>query len=280
MVGNSWQAQNRYAEKGAQRVEDVIVVEEDIAFPEAYCVSCFDELSLWTGINDCLVVIRSLEKRLVPGDAPDNRLIVPFPDCPRFQYAFTKCLGWLIKAYQVPDAKLVIAQSLDARTEVSTIATVRALRFRPTVRIGGVGAILSFEPSLAGYIGNRRFAVIEDSPEIIELIQNPVRCMVSLLEQFWEHASELHDLKRKAEERTGGSSGMFYQPYTDGALSSLIEAIVLYVFDIDVSGSNSTRNGGINRGYRSFEVVSALPVDSRLLLAAHECCRVMFDGLS
>jgi hypothetical protein len=126
---------------------------------------------------------------------------------------------------------------------------------------------------------DERFMVIEDEPHIIELVQNPLRCLMDLLTLSWPLASEMRAVRELAKE-TGGAPTIFHQPYTDGPIPALTEAINFYVNQLEVGPRYSAHQQGFNQGYRSTEIVGHPPVDAHLFKVAQEITTEMFESLS
>lgn len=69
------------------------------------------------------------------------------------------------------------------------------------------------------------------------------------------------------------------QPYTDGPLYALVEALAFYVRGLTIGPNAQPYIGGINRGYRSFEVVGRPPLDAKLFQVAQELASMMFKSI-
>lgn len=247
------------------------------AFPEDDCRRILSELSVWTSVDDCLAAARWLENRSEPEDSVSPALVVPYPDEERFETVFIHCLNFLIKGFQTPPIKVRLATLVDPQISSRTSDKLLGVQFKPDIDGGRAGMIGTMFPSLADH-NHERFFVIKDEPYIIELIQNPVRCLLDLLNRAWSTASEMRSIQELSEE-TGSSPTIFHQPYTDGPLPALTEALTFSVNGLTIGPIDSSQQGGINRGYRSFEVVGRPPIDARLFEAGQEMTKIMFDSL-
>ncbi len=243
-------------------------------FLDDLCKNRFSELSMWTSVLDCLSAARYLEGRPEPEDRFDRQLIVPFIDNDTFEAVCLKCLAWLVPTFRVPESKIHMATLIDPKVKNSTVQILRNVRFNPTISRGAAGMI--------EHLHGKRLLLVQDEPHIIELVQNPIRCMLDLINRFWPMASNIREMIVKARERDGSTGPpVFHQPYTDGSLAALIDAVLFYVHGLDLGPRYSqTSQGGINRGFRSFEVVGHPPVDPRLFETAQEMTERMFGEIA
>ena len=248
-------------------------------FPDDHCERCFAEFSIWTSVQDCLGAARYLERRPEPGDVFDRRLIVPFLDSDAFQGVAIKCFAWLISAYRVPESKIHMATLMDPRIQNPTVEILRNVKFRPNISLGAAGSIHRLAPALS-HLNDQRFLLIEDEPHIIETIQNPIRCLLDLISRFWPTATKMREMIDRTSDGSKGPT-VFHQPYTDGSLAALVEALVFYVHGLDLGPRfSASTHEGINRGFRSVEVVGHPPIDSRLIDIAQELTEGMFREIA
>lgn len=248
-------------------------------FPEDECLEVVSELSSWTSVDDCLVAARWIEKRSLAEDAPSESLVVPFLDDQEFEVVLVQCLEWLIRSYRVPASKVRLAALVDREITPETRTELSEARFSPDVDKGPPGTITMLFPALADHSGER-FLVIKDSPHVIELIQNPIRCLMDLINRAWSTATRMRAVREKSVRESGGAPTIFHQPYSDGPLFALIEALSFYVQGLAIGPNALPEKGGVNRGYRSFEVVGRPPVDPRLFDVAQKMTREMFKSLA
>jgi hypothetical protein len=246
-------------------------------FPNEDCRRIISELSVWTSVEDCLAAARFLEERSIPEDSLSFRLIVPFPDADEYQQVLVQCMEWFIKSFAVPSTKVRLAAIIDPKISVATRKTLIEARFAPNISIGPAEAISAMSPALARRQEDR-FLVIEDEPHIIELIQNPIRCLNESLSWAWPGAYRMRQLREQAME-TGGAPTIFHQPYTDGPFPSLVEALLYYVNGLEVGPRSSTHQQGVNIGYRSFQVIGRPPVDAQMFKVAQDMTRKMFESI-
>ncbi|WP_263351352.1 hypothetical protein [Acidicapsa acidisoli] len=252
---------------------------EEEYFPIDHCERLFSELSLWTSVQDCLAAARCLEKRPTRDDVFSPKLIVPFLDSDLFQAVLSKCIGWLIPTYRVPEAKIRISALQAPEIKESTLQTLRDLRWRANISMGAAGTITQIAPGLSQF-SDKRFFVVEDEPHVIEVIQNPIRCILDLISRFWPTASKMRKL---IDETKDGSEGpvIFHQPYTDGSMAALVEALVFYAHRLELGPRYSeVANNAINRGYRSVEVVGHPPIDAKFIEIGQESAERMFESIA
>lgn len=242
--------------------------EKDL-FPEARCLSVFSELSAWTSVGDCLAAARFLEGRFLPDDKPAIQLIVPFPDEGAYEAVFIRFMDWLIRSFLVPASKVQLAALLDQVASAATWSTVAQVRFKPTIKAGPAGGLRHRDERLAA----DRFLLVTDQAHVIELVRTPINCLKDLLDRAWSTASELRAMRKRAADATGGAPTIFHQPYADGPLYALIEAVAFYVHGLDLGSGTLLEHRGLNRGFRSFEVVGVLPVDQTLFQIAQQAMR-------
>lgn len=231
-------------------------------FPEEQCINRFSELSLWTTLEGCLAAARYLENRTIEEDCLEERLIIQSICGAKFETVLIQCFQWLIASYRVPLTKLKLAKLIDSSIKDETVEALIGSKFKPNIIIK--------------QINNDRSLIIEDEPHIIELIQNPINCMLDLLYRAWETPEEISKLKEKLYENTGGIPNVFHQPYTDGPLPAIIEAIVFYIHGLEIGPHCSP---GINQGYRSVEVVGQPPFNPDLFDMAQKISERIFKSL-
>lgn len=247
-------------------------------FPENECLAVIAELSVWTSVGDCLTAARWIEGRSRAEDGLSRTLVIPYPDDSQYEAVLVQCLDWLIRTFRVPKMKIRIASLMDPEIVPSTWTTLSNARFAPDVKMGPAGAIGEFFPSLASHMAER-FLVVEDDPSIIELVQNPIRCLVDLINRVWPTATRMRALREESSRETGGAPTIFYQPYTDGPLFALIEGLAFYAQGLVIGPNATPDTHGVNFGYRSFQVVGRPPVDSRLFEIAQKMEKEMFRSL-
>jgi hypothetical protein len=247
-------------------------------FPEDACLEISAELSVWTSIDDCLAAARFLEGRTQPTDTLSRQLIVPFLDDQDFETVFVQCLDWLIRSYRVPPMHVRLAALLDRDIAPETCTMLLESRFKPRIDAGPAGVIGMMFPPLSHH-ENDRFFVIEDEPHVIELVQNPVRCVLNMLSRAWPTAARSRALREESKRESGEAPTIFHQPYADGPLFALIEALVFYSNGLAIGPNAIPATHGVNRGYRSVEVVGRPPIEPELLAVAQELEKEMFRSL-
>jgi len=250
---------------------------EDDPFPESKCLEIFAELSVWTSVDDCLAAARAIEGRSSPEDMLSAELIIPYPDDDGFETVLLKGFEWLIQRFRVPASKIRLASYLDPEIAPDTCAALSDARFRPDIKKGPAGAIAVLYPALAAH-RDERFFVVKDAPHVIELVQNPIRCFTGILLQVWPQATELRAIRHDAA-KTGGAPTIYHQPYTDGPLFALIEALAFYVNGLQIGPNAMQAPAAVNRGYRSVEVVGRPPLDPQMFDVAQKLTKEMFRSL-
>jgi hypothetical protein len=246
-------------------------------FPEERCLEIIAELSFWTSVDDCLTAARIVEGRCLPNDSPSEKWIIPFLDDDIYQAVLLTFLTFLVRSYRVPGSKVRLASLLDSRISPETSALLESARLSPTIDVGEAGTIGEFFPPLAAH-ANERFFVVTDQPHVIELVAKPLECLKDLLNRGWQAAAKWQGTRDK-EKATGDGPTIVHQPYTDGPLRALIEAAAFSVQGMATGPNALAPKTGINRGYRSIEVVGQPPFDPRLFEVAQEMARVMFSSL-
>jgi len=247
-------------------------------FPENACLATIAELSVWTSVGDCLIAARWIEERSSPGDAPSDRLIIPYPDDQEFEVVFTQCLHWLIQSFRAPPSKVRLAALLDRHIAPQTCAALLEARFMPNVDQGPAGVIGLLFPPLAHH-AHERFFVVKDSPHVIELVQTPLRCLVALIGQAWPTATRMRQLREQSLRESGTAPTIVHQPYVDGPLFSLIEALAFHAQGLAIGPDAVLTAPAIERGYRSVQVVGRPPIEPRLLAVAQQLTTSMWQSL-
>lgn len=242
----------------------------DEHFPKAKSAEILGELSAWTSVADVMVTARILEERTVPGDQPDNLLLMPLEHAePEFQQIFAILLKYLIDGYVVPSQKVAVCRALDPQITEATATALQSLRFRPIVQVGRISSI-----------GDKLAFRIQDQPAVIELIRAPLICLMGLYLDKYEFTKNLHDIVTQAEEKTGGRPKIFHRPYADACLPSFVEAACFYVFGFDVGTQfASPGQSNIDTAYRAVNVQTLPPVDPAVLGAATQAGQRMLDAL-
>lgn len=240
-------------------------------FPPETSALVFAELGVWTSLSDCLAAARFIECRPEPDDSPSARLVIPFPDSDEVQTILIQCLQWLIAGYSVPPAKVRLAMALDPAIREETASKILDTKFRMRVD-------LAFPGTLDEHPADRCFIVSGDE-YMIELVQNPLNCLRDMVAAALETVKPIVKMCDEARAETGGSPEVFHQPYADGPLLALVEALTFYVFGLAI-GPNVSSGRGVNRGYRSVEVIGRPPIDPRMLSVAQELTEFMFRSIS
>ncbi|MCU1286293.1 MAG: hypothetical protein JWO13_2643 [Acidobacteriales bacterium] len=252
-------------------------ISEKEIFPEEHCRTCFSELGYWTSLEHILAAARLIENRPLATDGPSEKLLVPLVDSDLFEFVAVKCLELLIVSYRVPSVKISLARILDPEITEQTVEKLRGLRWKPTIRNVKKGSLMQTAPDLAIEDCQRCF-LIEDSVESIELIQNPVRCLIDMMSRTWQivpHLQSLEDVSKPKVVRPN----IFHQPYTDGPLIALVEAMFFYSCGLTIGPVGSRSNSAINLGFRCVDVIAKPPVDTRLIDVAHKALESMFEQL-
>ncbi|RAS09958.1 hypothetical protein DFO50_12811 [Microvirgula sp. AG722] len=242
----------------------------DELFPKARSAEILGELSAWTSVADVMAAARILEERTVPGDQPENLLLMPLEHTePAFEQIFVVLLGYLMDGYVVPSQKVAVCRALDPQITEATETALQALRFRPTVLVGRIHAM-----------HDKRAFFIQDQPAAIELIRAPLNCLMGLYLDKYEYTKSLCDMVAEAEEKTGGRPTIFHRPYADACLPSFIEAACFYSLGLEV-GTRFASPGlaNIDNAYRAVNVQTLPPVDPAVLGAAIQDGQRMLDAL-
>ena len=276
-----WEWLNRRSYKTNPKRNEMAESSADVRnlyFPEEHCRSCFSELSLWTSVGDCLAAARFIEKRPLKRDNFDSRLVTPFIDDEGFHLVFTQCMDWLISTYQAPETKLKLAHLMDPSIKPKTLQILLDARFKPNVSAGPAGTIARVAPGLAHLVDSRYF-LVEDKPYVIELVQNPIRCIMNVMSRAWPTAQRMFKMMQDSVKETGKPPTVFHQPYTDGPLFALVEALVFYVHGLSLGPIGFEHASGLNFGYRSVEIIARPPVDTKQMEIAQEMHERMFQSL-
>jgi hypothetical protein len=242
----------------------------DKLFPKEVSAKILGELSAWTSVAGVMVAARILEARTVPGDQPNNLLLMPLEHAePEFEQIFAILLGYLMNGYVVPAQKVAVSRALDPHITEATATALQALRFRPTVQLGRV-------PEMH----DKRAFFIEDQPAVIELIRAPLICLMGLYLDTYDFTKRLRDLVVEAEAKTGGRPTVFHRPYADACLPSFIEAACFYALGLEV-GIRFAAAGqtNIDTAYRAVNVQTLPPVDPAIVAVAMLAGQRMLDAL-
>lgn len=242
----------------------------DKLFPEKESSEILGELSAWTSVADIMVAARILEARTVPGDQPDNMLLMQLEHAdPEFEQIFAILLGYLIGGYVVPSAKVSVCRALDPLITEETGTALQSMRFRPTVRVGRVSKM-----------HDKRTFLIQDQPAVIELVRAPLNCLMSLYLDKYEYAKSVRAMAVQAEEMTGGRPTIFHRPYADACLPSFIEAACFYVLGFDVGTRfASPDKWNVDNAYRAVNVQTLPPVNPVVFDIAMKAGQRMLDAL-
>jgi hypothetical protein len=100
-----------------------------------------------------------------------------------------------------------------------------------------------------------------------------------LFRAAWEVAQQLRKLSKLAEETGSNRSPFFHQPYADGPLYALVEAVIFYVHGVDLGPRRHEGEGSLNLSYRSVEVVARPPVNAVLMKLAQQTTETIFNDL-
>lgn len=239
-------------------------------FPEARSAEILGELSAWTSVADIMVAARILEARTIPGDQPDNLLLMPLEHAePAFEQIFTILLGYLMTGYVVPSQKVAVCLALDPQITEATSTALLSLRFRPTVHLGRI-------PGMQ----DKQALFIHDQPAVIEVIRAPLICLMSLYLDKYEFTKSFHDMAAKVKEKTGGKPVIFHRPYADACLPSYIEAACFYALGLEV-GTRFALPGrsNIDHAYRAVNVQTQPPLDPAVLELAIKEGQRLLDAL-
>jgi hypothetical protein len=250
---------------------------EDHYFPPKHCIECFAELSTWTSVEDCLAAARNIEGRALQTDVFDGRLITPFIDSDVFQAVYVKCLEWMIESYSPPAPKIRLARLIDPSITDQTEHILLDTRFRPTVRAGAPDVLAVVAPSLVG-TQPQRFFLLEADPHVIELVQNPLRCLIDMMSRTMPTAEECAQIVQSAKQ-TGNPPTIFHQPYSDGPLVALVEAMFFYVHGLTLGPVGAEVSTAVNMGFRSVEVIGRPPIDPKLFEVAQASSESLFENL-
>lgn len=228
------------------------------------------ELSAWTSVADIMAAARILEARAIPGDQPEELLVMPLEHSePAFAQIFGILLGYLINGYVVPSQKVSVCRALDPQITETTETTFQSLRFRPSVRL-----------VRAPGMHDKRAFLIQDKPAMIELIRAPLNCLMALYLDKYEFTKSWSDMVSEAEETTGERPTIFHRPYADACLPSFIEAMCFYALGLEVGTRfASPGSANIDKAYRAVNVQTLPPVDPAVLRIAFQAGQRMLDEL-
>jgi len=248
--------------------------ELDRLFPEQLCTAAIGELSAWTSVQAILAAARYVEGRPVPDDQLEPMLVVPVDDDDRFLKAIIEvAIGWLIRGYRVPEAKVALARAVDRKVSDDTALKLASMRFRPTVELGRPGMISQLPPE-------KSFFLVKDDPAVIEMIHAPLICMTEQLFRYNETARKMAAILDNNAEKTGGRGNIIHRPYGDSRLPSILEALCFYMHKLEfgpVWGEAGKCN--IEMSYRAVNVHGVPPIDPRMLDMARESMEKMLESL-
>lgn len=242
-------------------------------FPRAACVDALGELSAWTSVQSVGAAARMLEQRSQPGDEPAPILIMPFDDLLNFEEIFCWLLDWFIEGYRVPSAKVSLARSLDPFILDGTATLLERLRFQPTIR--------SFAPGvIAGVPKNQRAFVIQDDVATIEVVQDPLRCLMDMLKVAYDATSASYVIRRESKETTGGVPTIFHRAIWDSRLFSVVEALSFAAMGMEIGPYWGTpAKVEFVFDYRAVNVQTTPPIGAHVLDGAKVAMKEMLDGL-
>jgi hypothetical protein len=249
----------------------------EVLFPRTECEAAAGELSAWTTVQDIAAAARFLAGEPAPGDMFDRRLAIPFADDDVLERIIIEVMGWLIAAYRVPEAKIELAQLIEPRLTEGLRRQIAAIAFHSSVKVAPSGAIMNFAPALAEDPGDRYF-LVEDDPCVIELVQNPLRAMMSLIRSTYHTARYLRETKVQAAA-TGSPPMIFHRPYADSRLPAVVEALAFYACGLDI-GPRWATGMEFDFSYKAVNVHGAPPFDATLLQGARDLTSSMLDSLT
>ena len=241
----------------------------DEIFPKDLSGEILGELSAWTSVANVMVAARILEGRTIPGDDPDNKLLMPLAyEEPLFEQIFLILLDFLIAGYKVPSQKVEVCRVLDPQITETTGIALQSLRFRPIFQ----------HNSFSGMQG--KWLSIEDQPAVIEIIRTPLNCLMDLYLNIYKHVRLIQNIAAECEESTGGRPKFYHKPAADARLPSFIEAACLHAFGLTV-GTQFAEPGraDIVCTYRAVNVQTLPPVDSAKIEFAFQASQGVLNAL-
>lgn len=251
------------------------LVEE--AFPVSEMIAAFAELNAWVSVPAIQLAARTLEKRLLPDEAPSVQVLITFQDHDDAESFHVLMMRYLIEAFRCPESQLLLAAGIDPAIKSETLDILRAARFRPTIKVGPAEALHTFAPT-APRGSPRRFMVIRDEAHILDLIYRPVRVWQELVGRGFSLAHGILEMLQKAEQESGGRPKVFHKPTSDSPLTAMIEGLAFYSRGHDV-GNATTKPVSTDVDYRNVAIVGKPPFDARAIDSARQLQLRQFEDL-
>lgn len=231
-------------------------IDFDELFSEDICIKVIAELNSWTNIHSIASAARIIEKRCVDDDEPSTHLIIPVDERLNFEWIFAKILHWFIQGYEPPINKVLFSRILDSEIKNETLDKLKALRFKPTV----------ISRRLRDSNGDlKQCFVIEDKPEVIDLVSFPLRALMDVLVMAFDAPWRGYEIREKYHQKTGGSPNIYHSPYADSRLFSVIEALCFAVLGMEAGVNYGNGKIQISNDYRSVNVQARPPFDKEFI---------------
>jgi hypothetical protein len=246
-------------------------------FPAAECIAAAGELSAWTSVQDIAAAARFLEGRLVKGDLPETRLIIPIVTDAKFEWVLRQAIKWFVAGYRVPSSKIMLAIYLDPAIRRKTNDTLLELRLHPQITKRLLHTLVSRERRSGT---DQQVLLIQDHVAAIEVMQAPLRCLIDIVLRCYETSQKMYNLISGQEEAGGSGPTIWHRPYTDSPLFAVLEALCFYRFDLTFGPLwGRPGPGDIDMAYRAINIRGVPPFDSKMLQVAREVAEKMFDDL-
>lgn len=244
-------------------------------FPNDRCVAAVAELNAWTSVQAILSAARHLEGRSLPTDQLESGIIIEMRLGPVFEWIFLRVFRWMHEGYAVPAAKIDLARALDSAITDDTASRLREARFSPTISTVPVDQVGGHEAAPS----DTNLFVFADDPFIIEMVQDPLNCLMDILTFSFGNAARMRELQNEALELTGGKPNIFHRAYSDSRLYAMLEAFCYHVFDFPLGMREPLTGQAIDRSYRSVNVQGRPPVVEKNFNLARRLMEEMLDDL-
>lgn len=236
-------------------------------FPEEICRQAVAELNAWTSVIDIAAAARCVAARPLPSDSFERILILRFPNNDRLQAVLVKVFEWLFSTYCVPPLKLELAKQIEPCLTGEIAEFLLRARLSPNISIGGVESLRL--PTGPGQAVDDRIAVFEDEPYLIEVVQAPLRALMSVLVQCSNTVEKMRQMRDAAMATSDKPPDIFHHPYADSRLPAILEALIYFCHALSLGPKWATEQS-VDIGYRAVNIHCRPPVEERLVVVVRE----------
>lgn len=234
---------------------------DNVLFPEDQCVEIFKELNSRVSLYkvDCSARIISREPTS-EDDPPSRLLLLPTLEDQEYKNCFLQCLFWFSKSFRVPDEKIALAKSFNRKFDPAVFERLGNLIFHPKIdnlseeekRTLGV-----LDSPMSSYFIWR----IEDEPEVIELVQTPLRVLLDIISSMYP---EVHKVAEFVTQKESGASprkpNVFHRPYSDSPFAALVEATHFFFNNLSFGPIRASSDWAVENGYRAVNIIAKPPL--------------------